>query len=158
VHATIFVLKDQPEWLDEYELFKAMNREWPGIDYVDSLTEEDSLEEVKSYANDPSYPEFQGKSIVITSKSKHERNVVHKRKIKALSEQIELSDDAGEDFSQFRLQLLLEGEPYKTYICYPEEDICYPEEDCPCVLTLDTFLRTADADTYDIVGVMDYHR
>lgn len=34
MHGTIFVVNEKPKWLDEYELFDVMNREWPGIDYV----------------------------------------------------------------------------------------------------------------------------
>lgn len=145
MHGTIFILKEKPEWLDEYELFEGMNREWPGIDYVDTLTEEDSLERVKSYENDSSYPEFRGKSIIITEKSEHDRNQARKRKIKELSDQV-VKEDTGE----YLLRSLLEGEPYGTYICYPEEDH-------QCMLTLDTFLRTAEEGIYEIVGVMDYH-
>lgn len=146
MHGTIFVLKEKPDWLDEYEVFEYMNTEWPGIDYVDeNLSSEEVSGRIKSFADDPSYPEFQGKSIVITSKSEHDRNQARKRKIKELSDQV-VKEDTGE----YLLRSLLEGSPYSFYICYPEEDH-------QCMLTLDTFLRTAEEGIYEIVGVMDYH-
>lgn len=150
MHGTIFILKEKPEWLNEYEVFEAMNIEWPGIDYVnDDLSLEEASKRIKFFADDPSYPEFQGKSIVITSKSEHDRNQARKRKIRELSDQI-IKEDTGE----YLLRSLLEGEPYGTYICYSEG---YPKENYQRVLTLDTFLRTAEEGIYDIVGVMDYH-
>lgn len=148
MHGTVILLNEKPEWLGEDEVFDALNLEWPGIDYVDdSLSFGDSMERIQSFVNDPNYPEFQGKSIVVTGESEHVRKQARKRKIKVLSDKI-VNEEL--DFGEYLLQSLLEGEPYTFYVCYPEGDY-------PCVLTLDTFLRTAEEGIYDIAGVMDYH-
>lgn len=146
MHGTVFVLTEKPEWLDENEVFDALSAEWPGIDYVDEdLSQEEASARIQSFVDDPNYPEFQSKSIVITSKSEHDRNQARKREIKVLSDRI-IKEDTGE----YLLQSLLEGEPYTFYICYVKGNY-------PCVLTLDTFLRKAEEGIYHIAGVMDYH-